>query len=411
MPKKSRNNDSKRKLPKNVRERDGKFSYRYYVPAVKIVDGIEKKTSKEMESPRFDTVREAVDFGILIQAQKIQKTLKYETTLSVSSWSKVFLKEYILEREPSRNTIKSRKHGIYHITSKFGAFALSDVSSSAYQDFLYGLKEKKLSRSTIASIHSTGRLMFGHAKRKGLITDNPTIDAKIPKEKQQARKLGEKRQVLPKFLEKDQLKKFIEVARFTQTTNTWALFLVLAYTGLRINEAAGLQWEDIDMAKRTIDINKQLELKSGSVKEYTFSATKNEESERMVSFGSTVTKALEVLRVWQKEEKLAAKMFNPNDNFVFWSSEFKGYPISITTIPRIMRKVLEAAELPNSLTPHSLRHTHVSLLASNPRVGLPEIQARIGHKADSKTTALIYLHVTQQRQKQMGDDFEWAINS
>ncbi|WP_074086281.1 tyrosine-type recombinase/integrase [Paenibacillus sp. P32E] len=38
----------------------------------------------------------------------------------------------------------------------------------------------------------------------------------------------------------------------------WALFVVLAYTGLRTSEAAGLQWGDIDMKKRTIDVNKQL---------------------------------------------------------------------------------------------------------------------------------------------------------
>ncbi len=76
-----------------------------------------------------------------------------------------------------------------------------------------------------------------------------------------------------------------------------------------------------------------------------------------------------------------------------------------------MRKVLNDAELPVNLTPHSLRHTHVSLLASNPRVGLPEIQARIGHKSSSKVTELIYLHVTKNRQMKIADDFEWAINN
>ncbi len=75
-----------------------------------------------------------------------------------------------------------------------------------------------------------------------------------------------------------------------------------------------------------------------------------------------------------------------------------------------MSRVLEKAELPSNLSPHSLRHTHVSLLASNPRVGLPEIQARIGHKSNSKVTELIYLHVTKQRQIEIADDFEWAKN-
>lgn len=74
-----------------------------------------------------------------------------------------------------------------------------------------------------------------------------------------------------------------------------------------------------------------------------------------------------------------------------------------------MRKVLDNAGLPSNFTPHSLRHTHVSLLAENPKVGLAEIQARIGHRSNSKTTKLIYLHITKRRQLQMGDDFEWVL--
>ncbi|CAM3775069.1 MULTISPECIES: tyrosine-type recombinase/integrase [Paenibacillus] len=404
MPKK-RNSE----LPPNVRERDGKYTYRYRVPTTKIVDGVEQKSSKQMESPRFDTIQEAVDFGILIQAKKIKKELKYEANLTVKAWSKVWLKEYVLEREPRKNTIKNREFGLNVILEHFGAFMLREVTLNEYQHFLYTLKELGRKRNTIITIHTTASLMFSHAKRNGLITDDPTAYAVIPKEKQKARKIGEKRQVLPKFLEKDELKKFLEVARFMLTPNHWALFLVLAYTGLRISEAAGLQWEDIDLRNRTIDINKQLE--GDNVREYSFGPPKNDQSERLVSFGDTVAKALEVLRSWQRTEKLSAKEFNPNDNFVFWSSEYPGYPIPITTIPKMMRRVLKEADLPTSLTPHSLRHTHVSLLASNPKVSLPEIQARIGHKGNSKTTTLIYLHVTQNRQLTIADDFEWAINN
>lgn len=45
----------------------------------------------------------------------------------------------------------------------------------------------------------------------------------------------------------------------------------------------------------------------------------------------------------------------------------------------------------------------VSLLAENPKVSLPQIQARIGHKSNSKVTEAIYLHVTKQRQMQLAE--------
>ncbi|MBY9077156.1 site-specific integrase [Paenibacillus sp. HN-1] len=400
---------AEKKFPKNIREREGKFTYRYYVPATVLEDGVEKKVNKETESPRFNTLQEAVDFGILLSARKLQKGLTYDVSLSVSSWSRVWLEEYTLEREPAKNTLKSREYGLKVINARFGAFQLSEVTPSAYQQFLYDLKKKGLSRSSITTVHTAASLMFKHAKRAGLINSDSTDGATIPKEQKKARQPGEKRQVLPKYLEKDELKTFLQLCRFMLTTNLWALFVVLAYTGLRISEAAGLQWEDIDFKKRTIDVNKQIY--GSSVMSYSFAAPKNEQSERIVSFGETVAKALQLLMDWQQEERKSAKIFNPNDNFVFWCHTLPGYPIAITSIGKIMRKALDKAGLATNLTPHSLRHTHVSLLASNPRVGLPEIQARIGHKSNSKVTELIYLHVTKQRQYQIADDFEWAINN
>ncbi|MGN7760493.1 tyrosine-type recombinase/integrase [Paenibacillus sp. 22594] len=397
-----------KKLPTNIRERDGKYTYRYRVPITKIVNGIEVKGSKNMESPRFDTVREAEEFGILIKAQKITKQLHYAEKVTVSAWGKVWLKDYDLEQEPAEETLRLREYGIKKLNEEFGAFTLSNVTPNAYQQYLLKLKSEGYARSTIIMIHSSANLMFRHGVRKGILKETPTNGATIPREKRESRKPGEKRIVLPKFLEKEQLKQFLQLVRFMMNVNYWALFIVLSYTGMRIREAAGLQWEDIDEQAMTIDINKQL--KGTSVRKYHFAPTKNIQSERIISYGKTVQKALNQLKDWQEGERAAAKGFNPNDNFVFWS-EYPGYPISVNSIVRMMERVLRAGNLPLSITPHSFRHTHVSLLASNPKVSLTEIQARIGHKSNSKVTELIYLHVTKHRQMQMADDFEWAINN
>ncbi|MDP5276348.1 tyrosine-type recombinase/integrase [Chengkuizengella axinellae] len=55
------------------------------------------------------------------------------------------------------------------------------------------------------------------------------------------------------------------------------------------------------------------------------------------------------------------------------------------------------AELNSNLTPHSLRHTHTSLLAEA-GVELQEIMDRLGHK-DDNTTKHVYLHVTKPKKK------------
>lgn len=48
---KKKRNNSKGDLPPNIRERNGKFSYRYYIPTTKIVDGVEKKAVRKQNPP------------------------------------------------------------------------------------------------------------------------------------------------------------------------------------------------------------------------------------------------------------------------------------------------------------------------------------------------------------------------
>lgn len=60
-----------------------------------------------------------------------------------------------------------------------------------------------------------------------------------------------------------------------------------------------------------------------------------------------------------------------------------------------MARLLKLASLSQELTPHSLRHTHTSLLAEA-KVRLEEIIDRLGH-CDDETTKNGYLHATKER--------------
>lgn len=69
-----------------------------------------------------------------------------------------------------------------------------------------------------------------------------------------------------------------------------------------------------------------------------------------------------------------------------------------------MRRLLKIAELNPELPPHSLRHTHTSLLAEA-GVSLPQIMERLGHK-DEDTTKHVYLHVTKEMKKEASQKFK-----
>ncbi len=74
-----------------------------------------------------------------------------------------------------------------------------------------------------------------------------------------------------------------------------------------------------------------------------------------------------------------------------------GYPIVIKTVQNRMKRLLHLSNLNQELTPHSLRHTHTSLLAEA-GVALEQIMDRLGH-SDDQITKDVYLHVTQEMKK------------
>ena len=68
-----------------------------------------------------------------------------------------------------------------------------------------------------------------------------------------------------------------------------------------------------------------------------------------------------------------------------------------------MKQVLKKTYIDKHLTPHSLRHTHISLL-TEARASLEEIMDRVGHVDDS-TAKNIYLHVTKDMKKETSHKF------
>src|SRR5690554_5244897 len=98
-------------------------------------------------------------------------------------------------------------------------------------------------------------------------------------------------------------------------------------------------------------------------------------------------------------------------DFVFAQEdeENAGYPPYIKLIAIRMARLLRLSDLKTELTPHSLRHTHTSLLAEA-GVSLEQIMARLGHK-DDDTTKNIYLHVTKPKKKEASQKFAELMRS
>ncbi|MCF6411504.1 tyrosine-type recombinase/integrase [Alkalihalobacillus sp. EGI L200015] len=80
-----------------------------------------------------------------------------------------------------------------------------------------------------------------------------------------------------------------------------------------------------------------------------------------------------------------------------------GYPEFLKTVNTRMQRLLKLSVINKKLTPHSLRHTHTSLLIEA-GVGIKEIQQRLGH-GDINTTMNIYAHITENMEEKASQKF------
>lgn len=155
-------------------------------------------------------------------------------------------------------------------------------------------------------------------------------------------------------------------------------FWLLFTTGLRIGEAAALQWEDIDFESGIISVTKTLYYKS--MNEYTFVDPKTSASIRTVVIDKDTIREL---KDWMEVQKKVLK----DCNFVL---SYSGIPTSKHTLPRALEKLAGLAGV-HRIKIHALRHSHVALLISmgvNPLI----VKDRLGHEK-IQTTLGTYGHL------------------
>lgn len=394
----------RKKLPPGVRERNGRYTYRYSVETV--ING--KTRRKQKETPSFPTAKEAYEAGIKISADRLNGRLVDEKNITLKEWADRWLEDYAIEREPRPTTLRNRTTALKCLFKYIGENTrIKDITTDDYQRYLNKLKLDKYKKASIRDYHSSARLMFTAAVRKGVISTNPAEDAEIPVFKTTLEEIESGGGEVPEFMEKDQLKHFLQVVRFRGSVQEYVIFLLLAYTGLRIGELLALKVSDFDEDEGVLSITKTLTVLKG-IKDYHLGPPKNKSSIRKVSIGKTAIMALRsqfALRQQKYDEKLVVH----EAGFIFWSLSSPGYPASYTYLEERFKEFIRFAELPENLTPHSLRHTHVSLLAEAGEE-LVVIQERLGHKNDS-ITQRVYLHVTKGQRKAVPDKFEHVMNS
>src|SRR5262249_15082668 len=175
------------------------------------------------------------------------------------------------------------------------------------------------------------------------------------------------RQETIKAMDRAQLAAFLAASRADEPRYA-PLFLTLARTGLRLGEALALRWEDIDLGKRELRVERSLAAR-GRID------TPKSGHGRTVDVSQQLAAALRQLRVQREAEKLR-RGWREMPPWIFCTR--KGTTLDRYEVTHAFKRVLVTAKLPGHFSPHSLRHTFASLLLQQGE-SPAYVQRQLGH--------------------------------
>lgn len=270
---------------------------------------------------------------------------------TLSAFAETFLAG--LNRRP-RTIEKHRYHLDAHLLPRFGRRRIADLRTSDVARLVADMQRDGYAGSTIAGTLATLSLLSRKAKVRNPVTDlerddRPTVEA------------PEKR-----ILEQAEIELLLRHAgdRFRPLVAT------MIFTGLRVGEALGLTWEDVDFENGVIHVRYQLDRQRERV------ALKTKAGRRDVVLMPPLARVV-------REHKLAS-LFAQEGDYVFPSPDGRGRDHRSTS--KGIERAVERAGLGDGISSHSFRHTFASLLIVGLKYDPVSVSKQLGHKKSSFTS-------------------------
>jgi integrase len=253
-----------------------------------------------------------------------------------------------------------------------GKVRLAVLTPQHVQRMQHVLADKGLGPKSIDLVRATLSGALTQATRWGLIVRNPVALVERPPDEAEE----------PKPLTPEQAAAFLVAARGHVLE---PLFTVMMATGLRIGEALGLGWQDIDLEKRRLHVRQQLTIIPGEP--WALTAPKSKSGRRIIPLIPPALAALRTQRSRVLEMRLRVGEVWTDHNLVFCRED--GSPLIGRTVEYQFKRLLEKAKLPAAFTPHTLRHSTATYLMA---MGVPH-RAIMGHSELAMTVR--YEHVLE----------------
>ena len=273
--------------------------------------------------------------------------------------------------------------------SRVGRCQLGNITSMDVQG-LINEKSRTLSYSSLKKIYELLNGCFEYAVICREMDFNPVRAVQMPKKEN----LNKKEKQMGVF-SKEELTIIENVAAITYQSgevryrHTW-FFLLLANTGLRAGEAIALRWDNIDLDKGFIHVKQNasvVKCRDGKENKYqvVITTVKTKTGNRIVPCNEKALQALRALQDYQKSHHIHSDYVDCND---------KGELLSQQTLPKILKAILKAADVPYRSV-HSFRHTFATNLIQA-GVDVKVVSQLLGHSS-VKITYDTYVHMGVDR--------------
>ena len=251
-----------------------------------------------------------------------------------------------------------------------------------------GSKTKKpLSGKTILEHHRLLRAMLHRAVYWQLIVANPAERVQPPKARKPKRKSYDDEQT--KILLEN-----LELLPSEDAKYKVAIILTV-FTGVRLGELMGLEWQDVDFKNGILSINRSSQYLA-DMGVFT-KVPKTESSIREIAIPEFIISLLEEYKLWYEEQKSIYGELWTNSDRLFVQAD--GKPMHPSTISKWFVRYVAQIGLP-VINFHGLRHTNASLLVAQ-NIDIAIISARLGH-AQISTTLNFYVHPLLSHNRKAG---------
>jgi len=293
-----------------------------------------------------------------------------------------------------RGTSENTRESYYLDIKKYFIFCqeyritdISQIDETAVVAYRAWLKKQGLSERSIARHVSALKGFHQYLFDEGITTRNPTANVAAPKSGSHLPQVLSCEQV-ERLLEQPAPELVMEGQEKGLRLRDKAMLELLYATGMRVSELVRVRIRDIQTRRVCID---------GQEREMTYLHCFGKgDKERLIPLGQAACDCVDVYMRDGREHLLKLHF----SEYLFVSR--LGKPMSRQAFWKILKKYLRQAGLPDTISPHTLRHSFATHLLER-GADLRSLQMMLGH-SDIGTTQ-VYTHVSTKRLKTAYDQY------